>query len=342
MVDDPEDMELVDYWNTKLTYWSGQNPHVKNQILRMAMQHPLSFQSVILLYCTRWKAQLLGNPDAIEVQRRVGQARKHIADALSGSTQVPPAYLALALAGMALSEWRFGCQPEAQAYLEQAVQIVRPHTGSNLPLEVLVHYVRYILPPKTLVAEPADRQWLVSFLRGADDLMEMHSAPEYLAQAPQRRDAFQMESPLFPLLSSGPRPSQVPHESRMYVVRDSQTQEISRTGALIFITVALWDFKDSVSKTRRFLDYLHAMVEHHQLGRHPACETLLWLLLEQGCDSDLQNPERSWSTGELLKTHRQLGPDLQFHFNEILMSFLCLRPPIRGVDVFEEELESQI
>ena len=341
IVHDPEDMELVDYWNNKLTYWSGQNPYVKNQIFRTAMQHPLSFQSFILVYCARWKAQLQETPDTLEVQKHVGQARKRIEEAFTGSMQVPPDYLALALAGMALSEWRFGSQPDAQAYLEQAVRIMRPRTGSNMSVEVPFHYVRYIMAPNSLVVEPADRRWLVTFLRGAHDLMQVHRASEYLAHTPQRRDAFQMESPLFPLLSSGPRPSQVPHESRMYVVRDHQTQEVSRTAALIFITAALWDFKDSVSKTRRFLDYLQTMVEHHQLGRHPACETLLWLLLEQGCDPDLQNPERSWSTGELLKTHRQLRPDLQFHFNEILMSFLSLRPPIRGIDVFEEELEEE-
>lgn len=338
MAQNPEDEELVDYWHTKLTYWSGQNPHIKNQIFRTAMQHPLSFQACILLYCARWKAQLLGIPDAPEVEQRVVEARKQVADALSGSTQVPPDYLALALTGIALSEWRFGSMPDAQAYLEQGARIMRPRTGANLQVETMLHYVRYIMPPISSVVEPSDRHWLVIFLRRADDLMQIHNNPEYLCTTPQRRDAFQMESPLFPLLSSGPRPSQVPHASRMYVVRDPQTQEVSRTAALIYITAALWDFKDSVSKTRRFLDYLHSMVEHHQLGRHPACETLLWLLLEQGCDAGLQNPERSWSTGELLKTHRRLRPDLQFHFNEILMGFLHLHPPIRGIDVFEQEL----
>lgn len=339
MAQSPEDEELVDYWHTKLTYWSGQNTHLKNQIFRLSMQHPLSFQSCILLYCARWKAQLNGVPDAPEVQKRVFDARRQIENGLSGSTEVPPDYLALALAGMALSELRFGSLPDAQAYIEQGARIMRPRTGENLPVEAMLHYVRYIMPPISSVIEPSDRRWLVTFLRRADDLMQMHNNPEYLGLIPQRRDAFQMESPLFPLLASGPRPSQVPHACRMYVVRDPQTQEISRTASLIYITAALWDFKDSANKTRRFLDHLSSMVEHHQLDRHPACETLLWLLLEPGCDPDLQNPERSWSTGELFKTHRQLRPDLQFHFNEILMGFLHLQPPIRGIDVFEQELE---
>jgi hypothetical protein len=41
-----------------------------------------------------------------------------------------------------------------------------------------------------------------------------------------------------------------------------------------------------------------------------------------------------------LKTHKQLRPDLQFQFNEILLSLLMLTPPVRGIDAFEEELNA--
>lgn len=335
-----QDMELEAYWTTKLSYWSGQNPYVKNQIFQTAMEHPFPFQAVILVYCARWKAQLYGHKDSEEVQRHVGQARKNIQDATAGVFKVHDDYLAMASAGMALSEERFGSRQDAHAYLERAVGIMRPRPGSNPPVEVLVHYVRYIIPPQSPTITPANQRWLVTFLRGAQDLMERHSAPEYQPQSSHRRTAFQMESPLFSLLSSGPRPSQVPQASRMYVVRDGQTQEASRTAALIYITAALWDFKDSISQTHRFLAYLTALVEKHQLDRYPACETLLWLLLEQSCDADLRDPERAWSTGDLLLAQRQLRPDLQFHFNELLMSFLSLQSPIRGIGVFEAELKA--
>lgn len=338
----PEDRELADYWTTKLAYWSGQNPYVKNQIFRTAMEHPFSFQAVILVYCARWKAQLYGQKDSKEVQRHVGQARKNIENATAGLLQVHDDQLAMALAGMALSEERFGSSQDAHAYLEHAVQLVRRRPGSNPSVEVFVQYVRYILPSRSPIMTPADRRWLVTFLQEAQDLMERHSAPEYEPQSSHQRTAFQMGSPLFSLLSSGPRPSQVPQESRMYVVRDGQTQEVSRTASLIYITAALWDFKDSISRTHRFLTYLSAMVEHHQLDRHPACETLLWLLLEQACDADLRDTERLWSTGELLRAHRQLRPDLQFHFNELLMTFLSLQPPIRGISVFEADLQASL
>lgn len=334
-----QDQELMDSWMTKLTYWSGQNHYLKNQIFQTAREHPLSFQAVVLAYSARWKALLDREADSKEIRRHVGQASKLIEDASAGSTQVKEDNLAVALAGMALHEERFGNKQLAQTYVDRAVQIVRPKTGSNMPVEVFLQYIRYILMPHNTAIDPAERRWLIDFLRGAEGLMRKQSTPEYLAHTPRRREAFQMESPLFPLLSSGPRPSQVPPESRMYVVRDAETQEVSRTAALIYITAALWEFQDSPDKTTRFLAHLYMIVRQHQLDRYPACETLLWLLLEEGYEPDLRNPGRGWWTGELLRMHKQLRPDLQFHFNEILMSFLTLNPPIRGIDAFEDGLE---
>lgn len=341
MTYDREDLDLADYWTSKLTYWSGQNSYLKNQIFRTAMGHPLTFQAVVLAYCARWKAQLYGLSDSKEIQRHVGQAKKSIEDAAAtGSTEVTEDELAMAVAGLALQEERFGSKEEAQKYADWAVQIMRPRTGTNMSVEAFVQYVRYIMkPPQSTTVTPAERRWLVTFLRGAEELMRKHSTADYLTRVPARSEAFQMESPLFPLLSSGPRPSQVPHASRMYVVRDDRTQEVCRTAALIYITAALWDFQESPENTGRFLRYLCTLVREHHLDLSPACETLVWLLLEEGSDSDLRDPERGWSTGELLRTHKQLRPDLQFQFNEILMSFLSLRLPIRGIDVFEEELE---
>ncbi|KAJ5951838.1 uncharacterized protein N7479_010251 [Penicillium vulpinum] len=335
---DNSDIQLADYWRDKLMYWSGQNLHVKNQIFRTAMGNPLSFKAVVLSYCARWKAQLYNMPDSSDIQRHVGQAVKLIDDVSSGSALIRADDLTMALSGMALHEGRFGNKQLAQVYVDRAVQVMRPRTGTNRPVEVFLHYVRYLMTPEGSWIGLVEQQWLVSFLRGAEDLMRQHSSPDYLLQAPHRLKAFQMESPLFSLLSSGPRPSQVPHASRVYVVRDAHTQEVSQTASLIYITAALWTFNESPDKTDRFLQFLCTTVKQHHLDRDPACETLLWLLLEEGYDSDLQDPERAWSTGELLKAHKQLRPDLQFQFNEILMSFLSFQTPIRGVTAFEEDL----
>lgn len=341
-ITNPDDVELVEWWINKLSYWSGQNHYVKNQMFRSAMEHPLSFQAIILTYSARWRAKMNGVSDSLEVQRHVGESRKKIEDALAGVVPVSQDHIAMAMAGMTLQEERFGSRQESQAYLEQALQIMRPRTGTHIAADVYVQYIRYIMPPSSETLGPAGRDWLVTFLRGAEDLTRMQSSPEYLAQVPQRQTVFQMGSPLFCLLSSGPRPSQVPQESRRYVVPGAKTLEVSRAAALVYITAALWDFKDSTSKTARFLDYMLALVEQHHLERELNCETLLWLLLEQECDPDLRDPERAWSTGELLQTNKQLPAELQFHFNEILMSFFTLQPPIRGIDAFAEDVDATV
>ena len=335
-----EDLELAECWN-KITYWSGQNKYLKDHVFRTAMGHPLTFQAVVLAYCARWKAQLYNLTDSIEVQRHVGQAAQGVEDALRGTTPIHEDHLAMALIGMALHEERFGKNMIAQKYVDQAVQILRPRAGSSNAVEVFLHYVRYIMTSSApnFDIEPEGKQWLLTFLRGAEELMLGQNTPAYLFAVPQRLTAFQMDSPLFPLLSSGPRPSQVPLEARMYVLEGKPTQEISRTAALIYITAALWDFQDSPNKTNRFLEQLTTMTRDHDLDRSAACETLVWLLLEERWDADLRDAERGWSTGELLKMHKQLRPELQFRFSEILMSFLTMTPPIRGITAFAQELD---
>jgi hypothetical protein len=122
-------------------------------------------------------------------------------------------------------------------------------------------------------------------------------------------------------------------------VRNVPTQELTRTAALIYITAALWDYQDSSGQTGRFLNHLLHTVKKHELDRRPACETFIWLLLEENCDKDLKDSERGWSTGELLKIHKQLRPDLQFQYNETLLSFLMLMSPMKSVDAFEREVK---
>ncbi|KAL6235615.1 hypothetical protein BDW75DRAFT_250705 [Aspergillus navahoensis] len=334
------DMELADYWTNKLTYWSGQNKYIKDCAFRTAMAHPLSFRAVILSYCARWKAQLYNHSNAREIDYHLTSARKGVEDAINGRVKIDGDSLAMALAGLALQEDRFGSKQKAREYEERAVQILRAGARSSGLAEVFLHYIRYVMIPsfQTLSRSEIGQGWLVTFLRAAEGLMLSHNNDDYLLSCPQRRTAFQMERPLFSLLSSGPRPSRVPHDFRIYVVRNVPTQEITRTAALIYITAALWDFQDSPGKTQRFLIYLNNLVKKHELDRYPACETFIWHLLEENCDIDLKDSERAWSTGELLKIHKRLPPDLQFQYNEILFSFLMLAKPIRGVDAFEKEL----
>ncbi|KAL5338573.1 hypothetical protein BJX70DRAFT_366226 [Aspergillus crustosus] len=336
------DSELADYWTNRLTYWSGQNTYLKNCAFQTSMSHPLAFEAVILSYCARWKAQL-DDRHSSEVDYHLANVTKGIEDAASGRLKIDSDNLAMALAGLALQEDRFGSKEKAKTYEDRAIQMLRTRPRSSGLTEIFLHYVRYVmmpLPPQDSASWEVGHHWLVTFLRAAEGLMVSHNTAEYLSSYPQRRTAFQMESPLFSLLSSGPRPSRVPHDSRKYVVRNVPTQEITRTAALIYITAALWDFQDSPGKITRFLIYLQNLVKKHQLDRYPACESFIWLLLEENCDLDLKDAERAWSTCELLKIHKQLRPNLQFQYNETLFSYLMLAKPIRGVDAFEKELVS--
>lgn len=334
-----DDLELADYWTNRLSYWSGPNPHLKNQVFRTAMNHPLVFQAAILAYCARWKTQIYSVSDRRELNRHMGQVRSGIEEIRAGSVQIDPDSLAMAFSGLALQEERFGDRAIAEDYVDQAVQVIRPRARSRTAAEVYMHYVRYMVIPAKPSIDGGDRKWLSLFLRGAEELMSEHNTDSYRTTVPQRQAAFQMGSPLFPLLSSGPHPSQVPQNSRKYVLQNAPTQDVSRGAALIYITTVLWQFRDSPSKTNRFLSHIFKLVQEHRLDRYPACETLVWLLLEETCDVDLRDPERAWSTGELLKVTKQLRPGLQFLYNEILMSFLQMMAPIPGIDVFERELQ---
>ncbi|KAL2846425.1 hypothetical protein BJY01DRAFT_213360 [Aspergillus pseudoustus] len=335
------DVVLADYWTNKLTYWSGQNTYLKHCVFKTAMSHPLSFHAVILSYCARWKSQLYNQNNTTEIDYHLSHVSKGIEDAMNGHIKIDSDSLAMALAGLALQEDRFGSKDQAMKYEDRAVQILRTRPRSSGLAEVFLHYVRYVTvppPPTTPIRWQDGQEWLVTFLRAAEGLMTSHNTDKYLTSVPQRRNAFQIGSPLFSLLSSGPHPSRVPHDSRIYVVRNVPTQEITRTAALIYITAALWDFQDTPNQTARFLDHLLHIVRKHELDRRPACETFIWLLLEESCDTDLKDPERGWSTGALLKIHKQLRPDLQFQYNETLLSFLMLMSPLKSVDTFEKEL----
>lgn len=334
-----DDLELADYWVNRLSYWSGQNQHLKNETFRAAMDHPLAFQAVILAYCARWRSQIYGLKDSKEFNHHMDQVNKGIENVGKGSMQIGEDSLVLTYSGLALQEERFGSQGAAEIYVDRAARALRPRTAGKATAEVLLHYVRYMITRPCPTIDPGRRQWLVPFLRRAEELMWEHRTEAFLSMVPERRDAFQMGSPLFPLLSSGPHPSRVPEAKRMYVLQDAPTQYVSRGAALIYITAALWEFRDSPSKTRRFLTHLFALANEHRLDRDPACETFVWLLLEETCSMDLRSRERAWSTGELLNISKELPSGLQFRFNEILMGFLQWMIPIPGLDVFEGEVQ---
>lgn len=339
----PHEYELADYWTSRLTYWSGPNTYMKTRAFQAAMRNVATFQAVILGYCARWRAQLYDIRDDPWVSFYSAQAERAVIHPKQDSTRLDEDSLALALTGLTLQEERFGSKQKADEYSQRAVQLVRPRTGSNRSIETILLYILYnMIPRPAKVTEDAAR-WLVTFLRSAERLMTEHNSTHFLSLVPQRSTVFQFGSPLHTLLSSGPHPTQVPSDKHRFVINKSTpTMEWSRTAALIYITKALWDYEETPSKTARFLDHLVRMVEQHDLHRHPACESFVWMLLEESYEADMREPERAWSTRELLAIHKVLPRDLQFRFSEILLAYLMLTPPISGVASFERDLYAAI
>ncbi|PYH77324.1 hypothetical protein BO82DRAFT_358291 [Aspergillus uvarum CBS 121591] len=333
------DQELADAWVSKLSYWSGQNQYIKRQIYKAAIAHPVCFQAVILAYCARWRARLNGLESSPEAEHHLIRASAMIQKAREEQSDD---FLAMALAGMSLHENRFGDNESAAIeYEDQALGLLRmgPWQDSMSIAEVFLHYVQYLKMPREFSLGHSDRLMLVHFLRGAKELKLKHSTAAYLTSVPQRRTAFQMASPLFCSLCPGPWPSTVPQDLHKYVVNlNIPSHEVSRTACLIHITSALWDFQYEPDKTRLFLAHLNELVAQYKLDRNPACETFVWLLLEERCSPRLRDSERAWRMGELLKMIKKLPPDLRVEYGNILFSFLMLESPALEVGEFERRL----
>lgn len=327
--------ELADYWASKLSYWSGKNQYIKNVIFRTAMSHPGTFQAVILAYCARWKAQVYGIDNDPHDALHAEQAERAVDNPCVAVPPFDADSLAFALTGLSLQEERYGSKRKSEQFGDRALQIIRPRAGSTPVVEIFLLYVRYLMSPRMSTIPPDGARSLVKFLRTAEELMVKQSSRHFLSLMPQRKTIFQFESPLYTLLSSGPHPTQVPDDDRLYVVQSSNNLESWRTAAMIYITTALWGFRESTSKTARFLGHLVSVVKAHSLDRSPACESFVWLLLEERYEADMRDPERGWSTGELLEMQKLLSPDLQFRFNEVLLSFLMLKPPTGGISDYE-------
>lgn len=105
--------ELARCWKEKLSYWSGQNFCLKNQIFHAATSHSLSFQAAILKYCATWKARMPGILDNKDIFFHVDQARQGSAEADQNLQPMGRSILVMALTGMALQEEMLGGQGAA-------------------------------------------------------------------------------------------------------------------------------------------------------------------------------------------------------------------------------------
>ncbi|CRG84385.1 hypothetical protein PISL3812_01677 [Talaromyces islandicus] len=338
-----DETQLYDLWTTRLSYWSGQNIRMKEKAFRAAMRHRTSFEALILGYCARWKPHLDGKPNGAMIQYYDSQVQ--FALSRQGANDFDDDSLSLSFTGLILQEERFGDKQKTQLYAQKAknIQLYRKSQPMDNACRSLLFFILCIMKPPSQSISMGEKLQLVDLLHTGDRFMTEHATKEYLHDVPRREDTFHFKSPIYQLLSSGPRPSQVPVESRNYVVnKNTPTMEWSRTAALIYIVLALYDYRGSKNKTARFLDHLHYLISKHDLDRNPACESFIFFLVEESYDADLKQPNRAWQTNELLNIHKKLPSDLQFRFNDTLLSFLTLVPPVNPVDDFEEKLNAVI
>lgn len=341
-----DENQLYDLWTTRLSYWSGQNIRMKEKAFRAAMRHRASFEALILGYCARWKPTLDGQSNDAMIQYYDSRVQFTLSNGgRGGVNDLDDDSLSLTFTGLMLQEERFGDKHKAQQYAQKAknVQLYRKSQPMDTACRSLLFFILCIMKPPSQSISMDEKLQLVDFLRTGDRFMTEHATKEYLRDVPRREDTFHFNGSINQLLSSGPRPSQVPYEIRSYVVnKNTPTMEWSRTAALIYIVLALYNYRGSKDKTARFLDHLHFLISEHDLDRNPACESFIFFLVEESCDADLRQPNRAWQTNELLNIHKKLPPDMQFRFNDTLLNFLMLVPPVNPVDDFEDKLNAVV
>jgi hypothetical protein len=243
----------------------------------------------------------------------------------------------MALVSLSVQEERYGSKEKSENHIRSAMDAMRPRTGRYPTVEVFMHWVYYTMAARNTAINAREAADLISFLRNAESMMISHSSAAFLSQAPQRQSMFQFGTPLHMLLSSGPHPTHVPCEDRIWVVKYDSLYEICRTASLLYVTSALWNHRISADKCSRFLNGITADLKEKTRDGESGTETLLWILLEDSYHSYPKDPQQAWYVGGLLRVVKELTPELHFQICELLLSFLMLRPPDLGMSVSKLE-----
>jgi hypothetical protein len=243
----------------------------------------------------------------------------------------------MALVSLSVQEERYGSKEKCEKHISSAMDAMRPQMGQYPTVEVFMHWVYYTMAARNTPIDAKDAADLISFLRNAESMLISHSSTAFLSQAPQRQSVFQFGTPLHTLLSSGPHPTHVPREDRVWVVKYDSLYEICRTASLLYITSALWDHWISADKCSRFLNGIITDLKEKTRDGESGTETLLWILLENSYHSYRRDPQQAWYVGGLLRVVKELTPELHFQFCELLLSFLMLRSPDLGMSVSKFE-----
>ncbi|KAI1910332.1 hypothetical protein LOZ12_004691 [Ophidiomyces ophidiicola] len=332
-----ESQQLVDCWTKKLSYWSGQNVHMKIAAFQQAMLHPMTFHVMILTYCARLRARVLGVRNTPQSFQYIATAERALSRYIEKTNNPYDENVIMAFSALSLQEERYGDKVKAAEHLHQAMLRLRPRTGMYFFQDVFVHYVRYTMGPREVIGSPEDVHRLMSFLRSAE-FAAKYCHP--VTPSDLRMSAFQFGSTFHMLLSSGPRPSHVPDEERRWVVKYGSIHDLCRISSLIYITLSLMHYRNSPHMCNRFLQNALTKVNSHRLDHWPSTETLVWMLLEDPFDADLKDPHRAWIVGDLMESVQKLPQELNFQFSELLLRFLMMRP--LDLEISVEKFEANL
>lgn len=125
---------------------------------------------------------------------------------------------------------------------------------------------------------------------------------------------------------------------------EGRLRSISRMTSLLYLTKAVWDYRDSLNKLEALIEVLE-----NESTRTWSIEHILWLLIKYDAQSPSGNTERPWFIGQMLKVAKRLSEDRWEKLMSILLAilmqdeaFLCDKESQGQLDEIERCLDAQI
>ncbi|KAK2801720.1 hypothetical protein FQN50_007635 [Emmonsiellopsis sp. PD_5] len=179
-----------------------------------------------------------------------------------------------------------------------------------------------------------------------------------------RAATFKIGSPLHSLLSSPSPATMTPTNTNISNSAIIESRNIAtdyaRMSCLLYLNLALWDFRNDPTGLSRFLTCLSSQLQppeqQQRQQRQPldpsqtenhgnilTPESLLWICLLadnlQFGTNEIQCSQRLWFTGRLLRTIKRVDKVVFQHIQELLVGFLALDVPVDGNQMLLWEVE---
>lgn len=361
---DETDQEIFDFYvNIMPTYssgWASKALHLPDThswylsvFLPEAMSSALAFQTTILAHASHALARLRGFPESpasIEHHHRAStMLRKHFRRFPSDTTDGT----IVAMLSAALLE---DCDPRPERkgngwqHFRAAQKKIRDRGGpsalqSSPRLAMVINWSDYMMAgyhsssPSFFFDHHHQRRDMAGAARRevhetVDEFLQFLRCMEHLAQvqsnfartglgpqrAPLRYTSFAQESPMSRILAGGPRPRPRPENLQM----SNEKQTIARMACLLLLNAANWQYRHSNELMEAFLAEINAAIARNGLDRSLSSEALCQILLRGPANPALEDSERPWLVGRMLKLVKRLGLASWVRLENTLTGFLNL------------------